>query len=528
MRKKVVRLFEGSFMGTEKAILFTHLPVDLPAATDGSIYTAKMQDALIGRVMPYLISCLKCRNVGLVYIYVDTGLRLALQNLENSNETLKFTLDELDFEQSTRNCIKLAIDEAMLNLSSDPNSQFEEMLSPKFQIVGLPHLISLLRALFKKDPDLIRGLGGQNSFTYDAPKFVEAVIRIKRGSGVPELVRSPIFRIDHDVCVNEKAIDVLIKKAIAAMNNLRRSYSFFSGGYGGSEDKNRNKKDPINDYAVRLHWLVDKKNMELSEDGKHFVRDLGEVGATQVLSDEEMSNAMSCFVNDNRGGKVLNRKSEQVISGAGLFMTRDAIAKLPPFTVYSEMITWIDDHLKRLLHEVLGHLSIDDEEHIKAALFVQDRFPNGFDDKDIKKVKDQYFERILSGCIMQSLIMGGDGKRGAMSEVIHKILEGDGYVFDESRSRDQFYEVGIETARNVLKIWKNAGYGSAILLEWVSEYSSVEILIDDLVQDSIAYIYLVIRWPLYVTAICDLTPVDAYYLFQKPRSVQLKSPERNA
>ena len=90
-----------------------------------------------------------------------------------------------------------------------------------------------------------------------------------------------------------------------------------------------------------------------------FLRDIAECGATQVDNGPEVSKKMQEFVAKHRKGQLANRVSPQVISGAGLYMSHQAIHKLPPFMNLRNFVSWIDDHLKRRLHEAVGHLLPD-------------------------------------------------------------------------------------------------------------------------------------------------------------------------
>ncbi|GEM_PF-1762622 len=453
-------------MLASKAVIFTHLPVS--ADENPYVYTAEMTDKLKARVLPYIKAYLLCKNIGLVYVYVDTGVRLTLRHLREQTDTLLFPIGELEFEQSTRNCLKLAVNEAIDKLSGNP--KFNLSLAPKIQFIGLPHLFSLIHSLYSINQDLLRDLAGsEERFTYDSPKFVEAVIRLVRGIG--DHAQYPIFRIDEDVKVNEAAIGLLLEQTKIAGNV--GNTSFFSGGYGGHKSF-----EPVNDYAVRLHWLVDLKTCDLSTEGRCFIRDLGELGATQVHRTQPLSNSMLKFLKDKRGGNSINRTSQQVISGAGLFMSRSAIRQLPPFMNFRTLITWIDDHLKRRLHEVLGHISPERIEHIQEALFIQDRHERNpgtripiITNKDIKWAKDTYFERLLSGCIMHALITKPNGTMGELAVEVNHVLRTRSIGFDKEELRKKLKDVAYKAATLVLSIWQEADYGNTLLSCWAADMS---------------------------------------------------------
>lgn len=492
-----------------KAVIFSHIPV--PMVKGKAEYNAMSIRTLVDKVKPFFKNYLLCRNIDLVYIYVDTGIRLTLKHLSEYNaEPIHYTVDELNFEQSTRNCLKLAVDESLNDLTEDSELDWKPNLAPIIQFIGLPHLMSLIHSLYKINPELIRLIaGGYNHFSYDSPKFVEAVIRIARGSSDASGNQYPIFRIDEDVAVNEKAIDVLLDKVNREMQHNLHQYSYFSGGYG----RYNQKLDPVNDYAVRLHWLVNE-NGELSEHAKCFIRDLGEIGATQVTPNNKTSNVMSLFVEKERDGATVNRNNQQVISGAGLYMSLSAIKTLPPFMNFQTLTTWVDDHLKRRLHEALGHIDVSQIEHASEAKFVQNRHPNGITEKDLNWAKSKYFERLFSGCVMHSLIADSTGDKAIVAEIIDEILQ----TQSIKRSYINIYrsirsEIGI-ISKNILQIWREADYGTNLLCEWARSYDSDK-QVKQLTKDIVSYIGLVSRWQQYVVAIDRLRPVDAYWLFRQ-------------
>ncbi len=213
-------------MLAEKAVIFTHLPY--PMDDSAERFNEVRANKLINRVIPYYKAYLACKNVGLVYVFVDTGLRQMLKNIATMPKTIEFSIDELDFEHATRNCLMLAIDKATIELEHT-NKEFDRRFAPKFQFVGLPHLFSLLKALYRIDPNLVLNLAGDGAnLTYDSPKFIEAVIRLARGAHAAHS-QYPILRFDEDVMVNERGIGELLTKCAYAMDPVFQSYSALSG-----------------------------------------------------------------------------------------------------------------------------------------------------------------------------------------------------------------------------------------------------------------------------------------------------------
>src|SRR5439155_112171 len=165
----------------------------------------------------------------------------------------------------------------------------------------------------------------------------------------------------------------------------RMEMYWFSGSYSGTFPG-----DPVNEFAVRQHWLVDPvtfgdpKNFRLVPKAEHFLVDLAEIGATQIVpppKNVEPTEAAKKLIAAR--GKSKARQSPQVISGAGLVASHHAIWRLPPFMNAKAMVVWIDDHLKRLLHEAIGDLDPSDVERLHDAVLRQDRYPKGITSGEI-------------------------------------------------------------------------------------------------------------------------------------------------
>jgi len=466
-------------------------------------YDANKRNDLINKVLPYYTAFLKCKNIGLVYVYVDTGVRLTLQHYGSNNKkraSLNYSIEELEFEQNTRNCLKLAVRQAKVALSNDPT--FDPLKAPKFQFIGLPHLTGLIHSLYESNRQLLNDLAGPNgNFTYDSPKFIEAVIRIKHGD------HRPILRFDSDVETNEDDINIILDWIKRTPNG---AYAFFSGGYGIKG----NLIDPVNDYAIRLHWLVDidvyntgqnnndqrMKADSLTKEGEKFLRDIGEIGATQVPT-------------------LATRRTQQVISGAGLYMTQRTILKLPPFMSFLNLTLWVDDHLKRRLHEALGDLTSADPEHLQNVLFKQDRHPHGIkpmtNRKTIKEIED-YFDRILRGCIFHALIMKPDGTKGPLSSEIENVIPPRKPRINEKSIEKRLRIEAMKTMSSVFSIWKKEDYYNSLRFnKWANKaIRKQNIIVDSLIRDAIAYIRLVSRWSLFQGAITNLQDYQAYWLYR--------------
>lgn len=338
------------------AVIFTHC-ADLAKAGNDAVDNPNFWiDEYAKRFQPYL----KCNEnevlIGIIYCYIDLGVR---QAIPSHGHRFHLDPDILETENGLTGILRQAEIKARRDLT------FSEDRLPKFYFIGLNELVQVLNNLMKVDPDLVTFLGSQqHNFYYDSPKFVEAVIRLARGD-IPHLARHPIIRVDDDATVNPQAISLLLNKFEDV--SRRSPFYFFSGKYGRSDGK----YDPVNDYAVRTHWFFpdgtqagddrfsnnDTNFMRPVEITKMFLSDLSSLGAKQPIDNPSSSGAFRELA-DNNKIQLEDRNSPQVISGAGLIMGRRNVELLPPFMNFDHPITWVDDHLKRRLHEMLGDITL--------------------------------------------------------------------------------------------------------------------------------------------------------------------------
>lgn len=502
-------------MEATKAVIFTHIPIKWEEAEKYGTEEAVLDR--INKHVPFFKACLKCKYIGLVYVYVDLGTAILLKHvraLSSGAAEVHFDLRELHVEQRARNCLKLAVDQALQDLTYE-DSSFESTSVPRFQFIGLPHLTSLFYSLFRINPVLIEEIANPDGeFTYDAPKFVEAVLRLARGTD-PELGRNPILRFDADVEVNDAGVAKLLR-AVARGWAAGRAFDFFSGGYGRDD----HQEDPVNDYAVRVHWISHQDPVSgawhLDERWKIFMRDLGEIGATQVANDWSLSTQGRALV-ERRGGISANRQSPQVISGAGLYMSWRAIRTLPPFMNTRYMTVWIDDHLKRRLHEQVGHLPSTALEQVSQVEFQQSRHQHGIQSRDIDHAESNYLLRLFRGCIWHSLITRSDNTPGLLAQEVAHFLRTTRWATPTPAFRQNLLADAHTAALDVLAIWRQADYGTELLGRWASAQTptTVDGICLTVADDAVRYLRLVELWPQYVSAITQLVPVRAYWLFMR-------------
>ncbi len=508
-----------------KAVIFTHF--GSLKHEENKLDFNKHKEEFIDKYKDIFINYFKSNSkeniISLVYIYVGWTFEQYIRNFDITVK--KFTIDGniLDKERELIGILKVAENIARREL------KITESHLPRFHYIGIVQLISLLKNIIDVDKQLISFLTNTaRTFTYDSPKFVEAVIRLARGNA-PHLAMHPIIRIDEDVSVNANAI----KKLIDAYSKECRKgrFYFFSGKYGNPDNVVR--YDVLNDYAIRVHWFFDigtrhaystdaAKTKQYVDACNTFLADFTELGATQFMDSEKYySKNLKELLTENRKFNSPKRKSSQVISGAGLIMSYTAISSLPPFMNFLKLIVGIDDQLKRRLHEVIGNTAIDSLESKEEARFEQDRYYlNGIKKEDMVWAQTKYFERLLCGCLFRILITNLDGKPTDYSSLIGNIVKFRVTKVSEKKLtelRKGMIKQAEERYDEVIKCWQSEEFKGTLLYEWVVDKKETykKKICNELIDDAIDYIKLVLKWPIFVRAIERLPLIGNNWLFEE-------------
>lgn len=515
-----------------KAVVFTHINLKPEEIDD------KGEEACIREYVSLFERYLACRNVGLVYLYLSLGAEEIVRLIANG-KPLTIPPRVLRRESRCQNILQLAETRARDRYLGKPQ---------KFIHVTTTQLASLFERLHAIDPDLITSLGGSGkNFGYDSPKFIEAVIRIARGQD-PRSASFPIVRFDEDVQVSEKSLDKLLEAYEGFLATSSNLYFFFSGCYGDPDEPG--STDPINDRAIRVHYLVDKQFRRQGRKArmcwfvsdqdpalesmanriKLFWRDLGEVGATLSSRDDSPSLRGQSLTTER--GFIANRRSLQVTSGAGLIMSLRAIQDLPPFMNMNRLIVWVDDHLKRQLHERIDDISRHDLESVAEARFQQDRHPApdyiSQDDVDwATSEKEGYIERILAGCIMDALVSRQVVERHRFTrepteyaQAIKTIIANPNVQTDYSAMRPILKQYAEQRCREVLSLWQSPEFEGTDLYRWAEAWDAKrrDSIVEDVLNDAEAYLELVKNWrSSFAAAIGRLRPIGNYWLFERVR-----------
>ncbi|OGN99434.1 MAG: hypothetical protein A2Y58_05045 [Chloroflexi bacterium RBG_13_51_52] len=417
-----------------------------------------------------------CNNVDLIYIFIMDGY-VALV----SRGDIPFK--ELMIERTMRNILETAAR--------------VEGLSDKVQVVGIDELIPTLAALQdiaesrNQDLDLLL-LGGGRYAYYDSPKMVEAFIRLARGTHIE--TDEVILRFDEDVFVNRGSIQKLINfhnKLPYGKN--KNEYRFLSGNY-----RFHKPEDLLNDFAIRTHFFSSVGARKLSpgdagyKDAKHWLDSIAEIGADPY---------------------------NQVISGAGLTMSLRSISTLPPFANAGSPILWIDDHLKRRLHEALEHLPPPPAANSKSvdksyrcchqANFKQDRHPDRVTQGDIDWVI-QYLPRFVRGIVMDNLIWDRHKRRaGVYINFVNEVTNG-GSGTPELTLRKTLKSDAYKVLDKVETMWSDQCYKKYRVYDYAKNVlpGEKDILFNQVVEALHSYLTLLRIWQPFVSLWHFMSPTD--------------------
>ncbi len=422
-----------------------------------------------------------CNNVGLVFVFITDGYKGVLSRQKNSWRNL-------NKERLMRTILEDSI---------------AETGAKKIQIVGVKELIPTMSGLetaADKDKTSLASLllAGEQHLYYDSPKLIEAIIRIARGF---HFGNELIFRMDADVKPNDKGFHKLIEYYDTNLKSKGERYYFFSGHYFDS-----NQQDLINDFAVRTHFFSPAGT-------KSFIKNDHETVKYKQGYDAALKWLQSL-------NKVGADPFDQVISGAGLCISQSAIEVLPPFANMNELIVWIDDHLKRLLHEQLGHLpkpgstSYSENQHVcKDATFKQNRYPDGVEADDITNACSKYFPRLVRGCLMDALIPSYYG-----DYVTRLVKESEKVSLDTLKKKLQ--EPANDRLQQIIRYWGDQDYDQF----HVSNFTRTELAskgqdyISQVIEDLARYLDLLDEWPRFVS-LSKYIPAserDNAWLFRSP------------
>lgn len=465
------------------------------------------------------------RRIGIVYIYLDEAVQKILKNIDGIVNTTDITIPAALGKAET------SVMGFLQRLVRDVSRDMSHTFVPSFQFIGLQELLSVITELSDINPQLPQHLcSPEHTFTYDSPKFVEAVIRLAR-SETPHLADYPIIRMDEDTICNAQFIDEIVDTYLSQRET--NPFFYFSGKYGNNH-KETHYDDVLNDYAVRVACFADTskpKGEQIDEDAyqraKTFLADLSELGAKQLEApSKHYSETMQELLSSgDRAPSQPERPTTQVISGAGLVMSSRAISVLPPFMNFTKLTTWVDDYLKRRLHEAIEDIYYRQIECVMKVKIKQDRYPDGVTEQDIDYDFKSYYERLLRGCILKSIIVDLNGKPTAYSKLIQDFVrDRRSHLPDETEKTELKKSIHIaakQRLEEVLISWTSHEFKGTSVYKWAELVTASDSIkekhIQTVIDDALNYIDLVKDWPVFVRTIRRLSYTGSSWLFEPVR-----------
>ena len=324
-------------------------------------------------------------------------------------------------------------------------------------------------------------VGERDTLLYDAPKVIEAAIRIANiGRQIP------ILRFDDDVIFHgvrhpnledpgaeearaRDSIERLCKEYKRLTDDPEISYFVFSGSYLDAETTNRfeqpasNLGKGKNDLCHALNGFATRAMQLAQEDvdrTKEVVVSLGKLQdpkdsqpfqkkRDKLLEDTPVAISAKAIGDFMRGlDKFGANPFLQVISGAGLCLSDGAILDLPPFSNMRQNVVWIDDHLKYSLHHELHHFGFcKDKQHVARVVeapFAQARHPDPIAKQvnlyNVRWHVCNYLPRLLLGCIADAWLR-------ADVKLKHKLQD-----LDDKEFEDLFENVPKEYAKEFFDV----------------------------------------------------------------------------
>jgi hypothetical protein len=211
-------------------------------------------------------------------------------------------------------------------------------------------------------------IGKSTAIRYDAPKIVEAVVRLRLlGTGIP------VFRLDHDVLFrggeNKDLADLGMFKTIASclraytlrMEEPSVASFLLSASYDTralhSDDSVTTFDEWRGAFATRVFPALPIVLEKLPQDGvwDTYAADVFDPALARQFYGLAPTGVHTEKVSGI--GEIGAHPTVSVISGAMLCLSEGAILDLPPFSNFTLNVSWIDDHLKYCLHRELRHLT---------------------------------------------------------------------------------------------------------------------------------------------------------------------------
>ncbi|MGZ8845655.1 MAG: hypothetical protein ACXW3C_04245 [Pyrinomonadaceae bacterium] len=369
---------------------------------------------------------------GLLVLFYAPGLAECLDGIQSRK-----TKEDLE-----RNCKGLQFARAVDTYLQDRMREEYKDLVPRLRFVTALDLHKVFGRITNSElagylKSWIVGDAGRG--TYDSPKIVEAIVRLRLlGTGVP------VFRVDHDVLFRKEKnwdkknleFSSTIGSCLRAYEKRRDSPNLSSFIFSASYDhKALGEMGEVTDFVAwsqafatrvfpaliaRKDWIdeaLDAIANGESEDKAWSDYALKSFRPSLARKFYGFENAGLKISKDRGLGAIGAHPTSAVISGAMLYMSDGAILDLPPFSNFAVNVSWIDDHLKYSLHRELRHLnrfkfSANSPEAIPDALLAYSKLDEVIVEKAGRKIRgnfakyifDDYLPTLLRGTIMDAWI----------------------------------------------------------------------------------------------------------------------------
>lgn len=313
---------------------------------------SKDMDRLLGDDVKRDIQQLLKENEGLLVLFVDTGLPDLLRMIH----PIKRDLPRPEAKEEKQR-LKDDLRGRSQGLQSGENlgRELERELGPDVRVLTALDLVDVFGEMSAVE-DLKKFLTGMKSeMRYDTPKFIESIVRLRMiGS------RVPVLRLDRDVLIpppgeqfNLQGLAAAILQIHAGVNahheNTQVLATILSANYETPANDNDGVMAWNRGYATRI---LPSLLVPSDDDAKKYIETPGLVGNWETELQQHFSLELTkrFYAHLWEWGAP----TTAVISGALLYMNDAVVLNVPPFSNFSQMVMWIDDHLRYVLHREMG------------------------------------------------------------------------------------------------------------------------------------------------------------------------------
>jgi hypothetical protein len=331
-------------------ILFTHYYLNEDA--DYASYLEGGYDSFSGvdylsRFLGGLRDLLCGKKKGLLVLFYSHGWTRALSQLQRGGFLDKDAEKAIDFSNIFAQVVRARLHDRRF-----------AGLADRLRIVTAKDLLNFFSGTrWDIAKNLDEWLVGESvKMTYDSPKLVDAVIRLRAmDSGIP------VFRIDQDVLFNdwtESQIALGLSEAVARSIQVHRDlhgdprigHAMFSCRYRVSStlgDSIGGFDEWSTAFATQVYPALRAREVRKGQ-APHTAFD-------RTLAQRFFGIDNSHRLRETGVWRIGAHPLQAVVSGGLLYLSPGAILDLPPFSNFKLRVMWVDDHLKYLLHRTLRH-----------------------------------------------------------------------------------------------------------------------------------------------------------------------------